>query len=109
VDHQVYDHTSLLATVKTLFGLPQFLTKRDAQANTLADANFLDAPRPAADMPTNLVALVPSGTAGASRPGNKLSDLQRSLLALSTVLGSSSPGSTSRPGAPGDRGQIQGA
>lgn len=109
VDHQVYDHTSLLATIKTLFGLPQFLTRRDAQANTLADANFLDTPRPAADMPTNLVALVPSGTAGAFRPGNKLSDLQRSLLALSTVLGSSSPGYASRPGAPGDRGQIQGA
>ncbi|HTI52896.1 MAG TPA: alkaline phosphatase family protein, partial [Verrucomicrobiae bacterium] len=46
VDHQVYDHTSLLATVKTLFGLPAFLTRRDARANTLADGNFVSTPRP---------------------------------------------------------------
>ncbi|MEC4682205.1 MAG: alkaline phosphatase family protein [Nitrospirota bacterium] len=34
IDHAVYDHTSLLATVKKVFGLPRFLTKRDASANT---------------------------------------------------------------------------
>jgi phospholipase C len=39
----VYDHTSLLATVRDLFGLPRSLTKRDAAAATLA--SLLDNPR----------------------------------------------------------------
>jgi phospholipase C len=34
VDSTLYDHTSLLATVRELFNLPDPLTKRDAQANT---------------------------------------------------------------------------
>ena len=34
VDSTLYDHTSLLATVRELFGLPKPLTNRDAQANT---------------------------------------------------------------------------
>jgi phospholipase C len=33
VDHTVYDHSSVLATLESLFGLPH-LTKRDAQAHT---------------------------------------------------------------------------
>ena len=33
-DHTVYDHTSLPATLKTMFGLPRFLTARDAAAAT---------------------------------------------------------------------------
>src|SRR5215831_13356656 len=32
-DHRIYDHTSLLATVKELFGLPQYLSLRDAHAS----------------------------------------------------------------------------
>jgi phospholipase C len=86
VDHQVYDHTSLLATVKALFGLPDFLTRRDARANTLADENFVSTPRPLSDTPSNLAALVPAHAPGAARPG-KLSDLQQSLLALRTAMG----------------------
>jgi phospholipase C len=39
IDHAVYDHTSIPATVKKLFGLPRFLTRRDASANTL-EAHF---------------------------------------------------------------------
>jgi Phosphoesterase family len=64
VDHRVYDHTSLLATVKTLSGLPEFLTRRDAQANILDDANFLGTPRPRDDTPSNLTALVPATCRG---------------------------------------------
>lgn len=105
VDHQVYDHTSLLATVKTLFGLPSFLTRRDARANTLADGNFGDAPRPLADTPSNLAALVPAHASGAARPG-KLSDLQQSLLTLRAAMsapggaGGARPDPAGRPGEP---------
>src|SRR4029453_16993392 len=81
VDHQVYDHASLLATVKTLFGLPEFLTRRDAAANVLSDASFLLAPRALDDTPGNLTRLVPDHVSAPARPG-KLSDLQQSLVAL---------------------------
>jgi len=84
-DHRVYDHTSLLATLKSLFALPAFLTERDARANTLDGADFLDAPRASDDMPENLSALVaevPRTVPTASGP----SDLQRSLLALDAAL-----------------------
>ena len=97
MDHRVYDHTSLLATVKTLFGLPEFLTRRDAQANILDDANFLGTPRPRDDTPSNLTALVPRHVPGASRSG-KLSDLQQSLLALRTAVGT--PGTPAEPQGP---------
>lgn len=39
VDHTDYDHTSLLATVKKLFNLPDFLTERDKAASTF-EHNF---------------------------------------------------------------------
>jgi phospholipase C len=104
VDHRVYDHTSLLATVKGLFGLPEFLTRRDAQANTLDDANFVGTPRALDDTPANLSALVPSH-APAPR-ARKLSDLQQSLVALSAALGAGGGGGP-RPGAAGNRGESQ--
>jgi len=71
--------------VKELFGLPQYLSLRDAHASPFDDANFLDAPRPADNMPVNLSALVPP------KPSSrvverKLSDLQQSLLALDTAV-----------------------
>jgi phospholipase C len=91
-DHRTYDHTSLLATIKMLFGLPQFLTRRDAQANTFDESDFLDAPRAAADLPLNLLSLVPARPAAASRLGRGFSDLEQSLLALSTTLGKAGVG-----------------
>ena len=47
-----FDHTSILATVKKLWGLPNFLTKRDAWASTFENIFTLDAPR--TDCPTEL-------------------------------------------------------
>lgn len=44
VDHTLYDHTSLLATVKTQFNLPKFLTRRDQNANLFTN-NILSSPR----------------------------------------------------------------
>jgi len=105
VDHRVYDHTSLLATVKGLFGLPDFLTRRDAQANALDDANFLTAPRALGDTPANLTALVPSH-APAPR-AKKLSDLQQSLMALSAALGAIGGGGAPGAGAAGNRVEPQ--
>ena len=105
VDHRVYDHTSLLATVKGLFGLPDFLTRRDAQANALDDANFLAAPRALGDTPANLTALVPSH-APAPR-AKKLSDLQQSLMVLSAALGAIGGGGAPGAGAAGNRAEPQ--
>lgn len=36
VDSTIYDHTSILATVRELFNLPHGLTQRDQQANTVS-------------------------------------------------------------------------
>ena len=90
-DHRVYDHTSVLATLRRLFGLPAFLTRRDARANPLDDANFREAPRALDDTPANLGALL-AGRPRAARRESKLSDLQRSLLLLQELEGT--PGGT---------------
>jgi phospholipase C len=51
----VFDHSSIPAMVKKTFGLPNYLTKRDAAANTFEHVFSLVAPR--TDAPTNLTAL----------------------------------------------------
>jgi phospholipase C len=84
-DHTVYDHTSLPATIKRMFGLPDFLTARDAAAATF-DRNFLSQPRQVGL--TNLSARL---TAKAAVPGAAAEDYsqhQRSLLALAEVVAS---------------------
>ena len=58
-DHTTYDHTSLPATLKKMFGLPRFLTARDAAAATF-DRNFLAQPRKVTL--TNLSARVPAAS-----------------------------------------------
>jgi len=95
-DHRVYDHTSLLATLKGLFGLPAFLTRRDARANVLDDADFLDAPRALEDTPSSLGALLAGRPTPAPRKG-KLSDLQRSLLLLQQIQGTPGRAGGARP------------
>jgi phospholipase C len=45
VIHDVFDHSSIPATLKELFGLPQPLTRRDGGANTLSRALKLQTPR----------------------------------------------------------------
>jgi phospholipase C len=84
VDHTVYDHTSIPATIKKMFGLPRFLTVRDAAANTF-EGNFLAAAR---TVPlTNLKNRVPTQRTAASGSG-ALSAYQRSLQALAQAMGS---------------------
>src|SRR5215470_6146151 len=92
-DHTVYDHTSLPATIKAMFGLPNFLTARDAAAATF-DRNFLAQPRQIAL--TNLSARL---TAKAALPGAAAEDYsqhQRSLLALAEVM--AAPGGAAAAG-----------
>jgi phospholipase C len=58
VDHTVYDHTSLLASVEGMYGLKS-LTNRDAQANNLSHLFSLTTPR--TDAPTSLPDVAVSG------------------------------------------------
>ncbi len=51
IDHTVYDHTSVLATIENIFGL-QPLTERDKHANTFKHLLSLKTPR--TDAPTRL-------------------------------------------------------
>ena len=51
IDHRVHDHTSVLATLESLFGL-QPLTRRDANAHGVQDLFSLKVPR--ADAPARL-------------------------------------------------------
>jgi phospholipase C len=52
VDHTQYEHASVPATLKKLFGLSAFLTQRDAAANTFESMISLDQPR--TDTPATL-------------------------------------------------------
>ena len=61
IDHRVYDHASIPATLEALFGLSP-LTKRDAAANNLTPLFTLAGPR--GDAPTTL----PSGVAVEAAP-----------------------------------------
>ncbi len=86
VDHAVYDHSSLLASVKKLFNLPSFLTARDTQAHTF-EGNFLAVARPTVDTPQNLAALVRRVPVAATPPDDRgLTDNQQALLALARAL-----------------------
>jgi phospholipase C len=51
IDHTIFDHTSFLATMENLYGLPA-LTNRDGQANTFNHLLSLNTPR--TDAPTTL-------------------------------------------------------
>jgi len=105
VDSTLYDHTSLLATVRELFNLPDALTERDRRANTftalLDNAVRMDKPavtRPGdqpeatefhevkgaaamtADRVLDQLATQPSGV------GQDLSEFQDSLVDLANQL-----------------------
>lgn len=108
-----FDLTSIPATIKNLFNLSHFLTKRDAWAGNFEEL-LLDAPRPEADMPYHLPeapkpaapwdppppdARVPTPGDGHFQRdiGDDDDDHQRRLL-LSTVVGVD--GSSTSPTAP---------
>lgn len=70
VDSTRYQHTSIMSTARRMFGWDQFLTKRDASANTFEHLfSELDAPR--ADTPQTLPrAALPVITAPADSPAH---------------------------------------
>jgi hypothetical protein len=91
IDHTLYDHSSLPATLKSLFGLRSFLTKRDAQANTFEHLCRLDTLR--SDCPQNLRPVTASLAQGYDSAISAIesqaaapSDLQRSLVELANEL-----------------------
>jgi phospholipase C len=90
VDTTVYDHASVPATLRRLFGLTSSLTRRDALANTFEGALSLAAPR--TDTPRQLpVAIPPLPAESLQEPRAAeapLSDWQRSLLAMVRSLDS---------------------
>jgi len=101
IDHAVYEHASIPAFVKRVFGLPDFLTARDKAAGTFEGVLALDAAR--ADTPATLarpaagMSPLPVGAGlrqlsaeavlaakAAGQPSTALTtDLQASLVALS--------------------------
>jgi phospholipase C len=84
VDSTRYQHTSILATVKKMFGWDDFLTKRDASANTFEHLfSELDAPR--SDTPQKLPrAALPKITADTDSPehpaNHPLDTIQQGIL-----------------------------
>jgi phospholipase C len=87
-DHTVYDHSSLPATIKKMFGLPSFLTARDAAAATF-EHNFLPQARQVAL--TNLSARLSATSAVPGAAETDYSQHQRSLLALAEVMAAPAP------------------
>jgi phospholipase C len=101
IDHRTFDHTSIPATLKQIFKLPSFLTKRDAAAQTFSDVLSLNIAR--ADAPTDVTSLIPATHALAQRPPSTpdeaviqkpagqlstlpLSEFQQALVALAHTL-----------------------
>ena len=92
IDHRVYDHSSVPATLEGLFGLNP-LTKRDAQANRLTDLVSLGTPR---DTPATLP------NAGAAAPA---STPVPSLVAAAPPVNATP---VARPAAPANDGTLPG-
>lgn len=75
-----FEHSSIAATVKKIFGLPNFLTKRDAWAGTFEGALNLSSVRK--DCPKQLVDAVPISAAGMQTMelSGPLTDMQEALV-----------------------------
>ncbi len=92
IDHAVYDHTSLLATVKKVFGLPLFLTRRDASANTFEHHLGAGVLRSQEEMPDlseyadGSASLYSSSLPPSSHGPEAYTPFQKSLIELSNQL-----------------------
>jgi phospholipase C len=90
IDHTVYDHSSLLATMESLYGLPS-LTKRDASANTFSHLLSLTTPR--TDAPATLPDPAHSGVTRCGDPATTattsqgLSEESNDTSSIEPVLG----------------------
>lgn len=87
IDHRVYDHSSIPATLEACFGLSP-MTQRDANANNVLSLVSLVQPRE--DTPATLPTPAPSGVTGC----DPISFLARTLAASPNIQ----PPSVTRPG-----------
>lgn len=78
-----FEHSSIPATVKKIFNLPEFLTKRDAWAGTFEVVLNRSSPR--TDCPVTLPEPVKMRDSG-PREENKLNDFQQVLVLLAAIL-----------------------
>jgi phospholipase C len=83
IDHTVYEHASVPAFLKRVFNLPNFLTARDAAANTFASALSLAAPR--TDTPERLNR--PAGGAPLLPVGRGLRELSSEVVLAAKAAG----------------------
>ncbi len=117
IDDTVYEHSSVPATLKNLFGLPDFLTARDRAAHTFEGVASLSTPRQ--DTPLTLPVPGDAQEAKSARllmrtpsrleapfesiaperiSAEPLSEFQATLVELANQLGASLPGGGARPG-----------
>jgi phospholipase C len=96
VNHRLYDHASIPATLEALFAMPP-LTRRDAAANNLTPLLTLTAPR--IDAPLDLPAPADSGL------GNECAPVS---LSAAATLQSSLPALVTRPNASVNEGNVTG-
>ncbi|TKY68766.1 Non-specific phospholipase C4 [Spatholobus suberectus] len=78
-----YEHSSIAATVKKIFNLPEFLTKRDAWAGTFEGLLTRSSPR--TDCPVNLPDPIKLREAPAHEKA-KLSEFQEELVQMAATL-----------------------
>jgi hypothetical protein len=79
LDHMVYRHTSLTATLRTAWGLGAAFTQRDASARTFDHIFSLAAPRDPATRATPKARAVPAWTADPDLIGKSLSGLGKTI------------------------------
>jgi phospholipase C len=85
IDSACYDHASIPATLKALFGLPDFLTRRDARANTFD--RILNRTSPRTDAPMTLPRISPMPEVEEPPESMPPTELHASLVALAESLG----------------------
>eukprot|EP01062_Namystynia_karyoxenos_P030711 TRINITY_DN22891_c0_g1_i1.p1 TRINITY_DN22891_c0_g1~~TRINITY_DN22891_c0_g1_i1.p1 ORF type:complete len:501 (+),score=103.78 TRINITY_DN22891_c0_g1_i1:105-1607(+) len=90
-----YDSTSIIATVKNIFGLPSFLTRRDAWAGSF-DKLFEQRQQPRTDAPLHLPSAPPPKPRPGGHPwGTDCDDptrtMRRSIKYTEAVLGVTAP------------------
>ena len=89
VDDTVYDHSSLPATIREVFGLDEHLTQRDEKANTVLPLLMLDEKRAPAVLPPAKPERMRRAVVKEAVPPDErveLDDLQRSLIELTRLL-----------------------
>jgi len=111
VDSTPYQHTSALATLKNLYGLPKFLTARDASARPF-DSLFQKASKARTDTPQTLPRVpLPKITVPKSDPAHPanqpLDETQKEILrGAHAVTAPSHPGSPALDTLPKTQGEA---